>query len=530
MQKWLLVAGLALASYVLFQFHAGKYSTDDIFRILTEKDTGQMQQVEQTGAKPDPKYFIPSIGRTFFYKNVFANIEDISAFESVPQGAIVGSKFVEYRDVARFLLKLKATADVKTFVIVAESALFADTHAIGTSKYGYDTPFGKVEPDIALIDKLALAEFDSFVKTTYPIRDLAPFIKKTFPDAKIAPIVLGVDADAGKIMEILAEQNDIFVMAATSFPKYDFQREQKINSLLSFDKTSVDRDAAAVMDYLELRGAKKGISSQKNLIYFNGRQGEDRTLAILAFGDMMLGRYVRTMMNRYGLDYIFEKMPADFIGGADVIFGNLEGPIKGEGKSGGTAMNFSFNTDVASLLKNHGFNLVSIANNHAVDQGWDGRKTTIDALNAANLGWCGHPSEADPESVYFGTAGDKKFAFACFHDVNFKLDDSAAVELVRNIKKQADYVIVSIHWGYEYKHQPDLNTQIDPAHDFIDAGADFVIGHHPHVVQSFEIYKGKAIFYSLGNFIFDQYWSKETQEELALGIILQKNSQKIYLF
>lgn len=268
----------------------------------------------------------------------------------------------------------------------------------------------------------------------------------------------------------------------------------------------------------------------KRLPERNVQAAEERALSIVAFGDMMLGRHVRTLMDSHGMDYVFEKMPEYFIGGADVVFGNLEGPIKGRGKSGGTAMNFSFNEDIAEFLKRHGFTLVSIANNHAVDQGWDGRNTTIAALDSAGLGWCGHPSEADPKSVYYGAADDLKYAFVCFHDVNFRLDDGAAIKLVSDVKEKVDYVIVSIHWGYEYKHRPDFATQIEPGRAFIDAGADFVIGHHPHVVQSFEIYNGKPIFYSLGNFVFDQYWSKDTQEELALRIFIKKNKQTIHLF
>lgn len=260
---------------------------------------------------------------------------------------------------------------------------------------------------------------------------------------------------------------------------------------------------------------------------------------ILAFGDMMLGRYVRTLMDKYGSkDYVFEKVKGPdggFFWQADVVHGNLEGPISGTGKKGGTSMVFSFHEDVATFLKNSGFTLVSISNNHAVDQGWKGRDSTIKALDAANLGWCGHPSEADPNSVYYGESGGQKFAFVCLQDVSFKLDREAALSLIKSIEPMVDYLIVSIHWGYEYKHKADFKKQVEPARAFVDAGADLVIGHHPHVVQNFELYNGKFIFYSLGNFVFDQYWSKDTQEELAVGIVFGKNTStgtrtKIYLF
>lgn len=254
-------------------------------------------------------------------------------------------------------------------------------------------------------------------------------------------------------------------------------------------------------------------------------QKPDKKLNILAFGDVMLGRYVRILMDQNGLDYSFQKMNTAeniFANGADVVFGNLEGPIHGEGREGGTAMSFSFNTDVAQVLKNFGFTMMSIANNHALDEGSEGRQTTIEALDGAGIGWCGNANEVDPASVYYNTVGDKKFAFVCFHSATHKLDLEAATNLIKELRPKVDYLIVSIHWGIEYQHKPNYELQVKPAHAFIDAGADFIIGHHPHVVESFEIYNGKMIFYSLGNFIFDQYWSQDTQEELAIGISLDK--------
>lgn len=241
---------------------------------------------------------------------------------------------------------------------------------------------------------------------------------------------------------------------------------------------------------------------------------------ILAFGDMMLGRYVRILMDKNSMDYPFKNLPkgTDFFQDADIVFGNLEGPIKGKGKKGGTAMVFSFGEDVAPLLKEVGFNLLSITNNHALDQGWDGRDSTIKALEDEDLGWCGHPSEAAKESVYYGTYHDKEIAFVCFQDVTFKLDMEKANALIKEVKSNVDLLVVSIHWGLEYKNTADKKLQVDKGHQFIDNGADFVIGHHPHVVQNFEVYNGKFIFYSLGNFVFDQYWSQNTQKELAINI------------
>lgn len=299
-------------------------------------------------------------------------------------------------------------------------------------------------------------------------------------------------------------------------------------------KPQADFEDANLKEKIPAENSKKKKSKKIAPVFY-----EDRDLSILAFGDIMLGRQVRVYMDENGLDYAFKGLDGPekmLFQGADVVFGNLEGPIHGQGTKGGKSMVFSFNEDVAPLLKDFGFTMLSITNNHALDKGWGGRDSTIAALENSGLGWCGHPKDADPASVYYEKIGESKYAFVCFQDITHRLDDKAAVELIKSIRPNVDYLIVSIHWGVEYKNKPDYGMQIQPAHDFIDAGADFIIGHHPHVVQSFEIYNGKVVFYSLGNFVFDQYWSKGTQEELAIGIVLDDFDEddsfrtKVHLF
>ncbi len=99
---------------------------------------------------------------------------------------------------------------------------------------------------------------------------------------------------------------------------------------------------------------------------------------------------------------------------------------------------------------------------------------------------------------------------------------------IETIKKQVDYVIVIMHAGIEYKRTPN-SSQIKFAHTAIDYGADMVIGHHPHWIQSIEKYNDKYIFYSLGNFVFDQMWSQETREGLTLRLSLIKDGEQTTL-
>ncbi len=557
MSRWTLVLGLAVAGYLVWQINEGELLLDDTFRMVGVED----ELAEDAMA---PTIYHKAISRS---KEIYDSVLDSDLDEERPEiiAAIVSPIIANSKGLAEFFSDLSKTQDVRTFIILGENHSRGGRYSIGFSDHDYDTDFGVLELDDELQEKIL--DFDELkLGTSFwafheekSISVLAPFIKKAFPEAKIVPIVLK-DSVRNEDLEIFAElltdikEDNVFLLGATAFSREmpalasDFHFELTRNVFENFDLSGIDQmdtDSRpvvfSIMRYLEGLDAQEVEVSRETVLFREGEAlSEDRDLTILAFGDMMMGRYVRTLMDESGSKgYVFKNIrgyEGRFFEGADIVHGNLEGPIKGKGKKGGTSMSFSFNEDIAPFLKNNGFNLMSIANNHAVDQGWEGRDTTISALNKAGVSWCGHPSEADPLSVYYKWIGKKKMAFVCFQDVTHKLDDDAALDLISDVREGVDYLIVSVHWGQEYKHRPDWGSQIEPGRAFIDAGADFVIGHHPHVVQSFEIYNGKFIFYSLGNFVFDQYWSQMTQEELAIGIVLDDDDNgeglrtKIYLF
>lgn len=566
MHKLTVFAGLILGSYFLLQMNAGKLRPEEAFSMIAlstreasfQEDVADLEEVEVA---------VEMNGEVVRREE---NDEGVGvrnrAFESQVYGAVVVPDLEKAGEIAEFFERLEETQAVRTFVVIGENHSLRGHYEIALSKEGYDTSFGKMEPDLEMID--ALVDEDYGVGTSFgafedeeSINNLIPFIQKSFPDAKIVQVAVkefSSEENLSKFAEKLSEEVDDqtvvigSTLLAVEMPNLvnEFHNELSRNVIGTLDEKGakqMDIDSPVVVSelfkYLKFVGAEKsegfeGVESA--YVFYEGEAiSTDRDLTIMAFGDMMLGRYVRTLMDRYGKDYIFENIAGEgnrFFEGADIVFGNLEGPIKGGGLSGGTSMVFGFNEDIAPFLAKYGFNLMSISNNHATDQGWDGVDTTIAALEGSGVGWCGHPSEADPASVHYNKVGDKTYAFLCFQDVTYKLDDSAAIELVKSVRQNVDYLLVSIHWGYEYQHSPDWNTQVVPGRAFVDAGADFVIGHHPHVVQSFEIYNGRPIFYSLGNFVFDQYWSTETQEELAIGIVLddagkdEDFSGKIYLY
>ena len=236
----------------------------------------------------------------------------------------------------------------------------------------------------------------------------------------------------------------------------------------------------------------------------------------LFVGDVMLGRHVETLMDRYGNDYPFELID-NLLLGEHTLVGNLEGPIVNDHiQTIDFSTNFSFDEEVTSVLKKHGFDVVMLGNNHTLDQGKDGYEETKMFLEAAGIEHVGHSVEMGEEHVLTKEVAGEEFIIASFN-ITFPLNDQlAAMETIEHVAAETTSpIIVNVHWGTEYELSSN-SVQQEFAHQLVDAGADVIIGHHPHVVQEVELYKGVPIFYSLGNFVFDQYFSKDVQEELAV--------------
>lgn len=240
---------------------------------------------------------------------------------------------------------------------------------------------------------------------------------------------------------------------------------------------------------------------------------------ILAVGDIMLGRSVNLQSRKYQ-DYRWPFLQvAEVTGAADIFFANLENPIVGDCPPIDHGFKFCSPLESVTGLQHAGLDVVTLANNHATNYGLGGLESTKDSLSTAGISHTGlgEPAVLDSE----GTT----FAFLGYNDVG-KLpyispaDPLSLVSDIESAKLLSDVVIVSFHWGSEYTASPSAR-QVQLAHLAVDAGADAVIGHHPHWVQSDEVYRDKPIFYSLGNFVFDQMWSEETKWGLAVRLTFQ---------
>jgi poly-gamma-glutamate synthesis protein (capsule biosynthesis protein) len=268
---------------------------------------------------------------------------------------------------------------------------------------------------------------------------------------------------------------------------------------------------------------------------------KNRSITLMLVGDIMLDRGVEYVINSYGGgDYKFPFLKiADYLKEADILFGNLEGPISNKGERVGSIYSFRNNLAVIEGLNFAGFDILSVANNHIFDYGREAIEDTFNRLKTAGIDYVGGGfNEIEAYSPIIREVNGTKIAFLAYTNLGSKFWAAKGEELgiawlekermekeVKEAKSQADIVITSFHYGEEYYLEP-TSFQVSISRAAIDAGADLVIGHHPHVAQKIEKYRTGYIAYSLGNFVFDQGFSEETTKGLILKVLVENGKIK----
>ena len=240
-----------------------------------------------------------------------------------------------------------------------------------------------------------------------------------------------------------------------------------------------------------------------------------RQISLIAAGDIQLDRGVERGFSTADMYVMFEGVRAQ-LRAADIAVANLESLIArgGRRKRGGIAFRAHPNT-VLSLVDS-GFDALSIANNHADDYGPQALLETSRRLREAGIVSLGvsEIEEARPVHRILVRNGTRValLGFTVFTMGHAQVPPNVEgvreqmADDIRRARADADTVVVSFHWGDEYQREPNIWQQT-LGRTAVDAGADLVVGHHPHVYQGVEVYRGRAIVHSLGNFLFDQPWA-----------------------
>lgn len=247
---------------------------------------------------------------------------------------------------------------------------------------------------------------------------------------------------------------------------------------------------------------------------------------ILFGGDLMFDRTIRTTIDEKGGDFIFSCIEPT-LRAADIVVANLEGPItstssKSVGSPVGGEWNytFTFATSTAQLLARHNIRLVNLGNNHIMNFSRWGLEETKRYLDDAQVHYFGDPDALEEDRVARMDIGGVPFSFVNWSDWTSDKTDHTVAQVKKEVES-GRVVVVYTHWGEEYV--PPVPRVRALAHQFVDAGAAIVIGSHPHIVQEHEVYEGKDIYYSLGNFVFDQYWNDEVSHGLLLKVAFNRS-------
>ena len=266
------------------------------------------------------------------------------------------------------------------------------------------------------------------------------------------------------------------------------------------------------------------IKSQTILSFSEGVK-DAQSIKLLFVGDIMLDRTIRKDGERYGYKNLFACLEEKF-SEYDLVIGNLEGTVTDYESVSRDArymspesFRFTFDIEAVKALRDIGLRVVSLVNNHITDFGKEGIKQTVNNLDEIGVQHFGSP-HAQGRPWLIRTIDDTRIVFIPYNEFSGTADQT--IQSLKETSEISDIQIVFAHWGAEYVEV--LPSVKKLAKIFVDNGADLIIGAHPHVIQEKEIYNSVPIYYSLGNFIFDQYFSPEVKKGLAVNVeILDKS-------
>lgn len=266
---------------------------------------------------------------------------------------------------------------------------------------------------------------------------------------------------------------------------------------------------------------------------------EDNLFKATFVGDIMMTRSIEQVGERKGYEYFFENV-SHLWKNSDYVLGNLENAVleidESNYNKADKEIHLATKPKAVDAIKDSGFDIVSLANNHTADYSREGVLSTINVLKDIDIKYIG-AGENIKEAIKYDITevNGIKIATIAISDVVPRSASATSeqpgilstyydgyIEIINKASKETDITIVVSHWGEEYTLESASNRQSELAKSFINAGADIVIGGHPHVLQPIELYKDGIIFYSLGNFIFDQGFSR-TKDSMVVNYTIDSN-------
>lgn len=462
-----------------------------------------------------------------------------------------------------------------TVLLIAPNHFNQGRGALITSAQPWNTPYGTLLANTSVVQALTnatstIVKDDTVFAREHGVYSIVPFIKKSLPNATVVPVMIRDTVSPGVVKELMQHLRATLPEEVLIVGSFDFSHYLPEDVALFHDQTSgavlqtLDAEGTRNLDIdsrpglqlvLEMLRASEvagegtygwhqlGRTSSNSIVgkpesaentsHFTGYYIDTGRVTVPrftlhVFGDVMLDRLVRTTLDQKGDRWPYAKIER-FISGSDITMANLETPLttfKSVAKPGGV-LTFTSEPRHATTLYDLGITLVSLANNHTHNFGEAGLKQTHKYLSEAGVSYFGDP--LNRPVIAIRDVRGAKIGFVGFHQFTADNGAPAIAKVIRDLRPKVDYLVVMPHWGVEYQEHGWHPSQEFLAHAMVDAGADVVIGAHPHVVQPIEVYKGKVIFYSLGNFIFDQLFSEPTKTGLTVGVTVEPTTTQFTL-
>ncbi len=447
----------------------------------------------------------------------------------------------------------------KTIILLSPNHFLAGKGKIQTTSQDWQLNSGQLSPNydvVAFLTKnnLATNESASFINE-HGIYNILADIKKYFPESTLVPIIFKdvSQEQLSMLKQGLQEScNNCLVIASVDFSHYQpallsqlhddrsLRDLQTLNTSDILANTEVDSGPALALLTMWVRDhnttrfilknhTNSGIIAQDpdpettthifGWYEYGDKVAPEQSVSFIFGGDVMFARMINHIFGNNFND-VFDSFGNRVFWGTDAAIINLEGAITSKPIVDNIQTNnlsFQFSEKIAQALAFLHLNAVSLANNHSDNAGAEGYTTTHSVLDKNNIQSFGGSTESGlTRLAQFKGQGINLTVIG----INLTFSGQVAEAIVPKIaelkKDLTMRVIIMPHWGTEYisTHSP---AQAKAAHTWIDAGADLVIGGHPHVIQDAELYRNVPIIYSLGNFLFDQAFSKDTQEGLLIA-------------
>lgn len=504
-------------------------------------------------------YYFLFMKRTPAGKNLLSK-SNVSA-EEIPVVIIPHfNVFAEKR--AELLKQVGSNYKPETAIVVSVNHFNSGSSNIITGEKTWTLDGGNVSADAELVKKLASSGIAKSDETAFSnehgITNVLPDVRDDI-SKNILPIIIKDTAKREEIDKLLSWLNDnckdCLLVASVDFSHYQpsaiarVHDQFSIQALENLDEGKIwaaETDSVQTL-YLAEKVAERNEAKNFNLFYNNnsgkeaGSDDAETTSVVLGYysnkasgktepstsfiiaGDAMFDRNVWQTFQKSGLNHIFDNFGTRVFRGSDLAVINLEGPVSSVSvpgiQTGG--MSFNFQPEVPKTLKYLNIGQVSLANNHTNNAGSSGFKSTKSMLEKSAIKYFGQPVGFDQDASVLRVNGGIPVSIIGIMALD-DFDQSALEATIKSEKTAGQTVIIFPHWGTEYAEKHSA-SQESMAKSWTAAGADMIIGSHPHVTEDFELIAGKPVIYSLGNFVFDQYFSAETQQGLILAGTISKD-------